>query len=108
MALEGTSVLTTQQVRTPEPLPASPRLALVNSPARDSGDNRPRPLEVAECSMCGVTHPLGLLIPDGSPVCADIRWYCKDVKSCTERWTRALRLRPEAPHAEAQSVTSAT
>ena len=51
--------------------------------------NRPRPLEVAECSMCGIALPLGLLVPDGGPTCADIRWYCKDAISCTERWTTA-------------------
>ena len=39
--------------------------------------------------MCGIALPLALLVPDGSQACADIRWYCKDVKSCTERWTTA-------------------
>jgi len=52
--------------------------------------NRPRPLEVAQCSMCGITLPLALLVPDGGQACADIRWYCKDAMSCTERWTTAL------------------
>ena len=51
--------------------------------------DRPRPLEVAECSMCGIALPLGLLVPDGGQACADIRWYCKDAMSCTERWTTA-------------------
>jgi hypothetical protein len=27
------------------------------------------------------------MVPDGGRACADIRWYCKDAKSCTERWT---------------------
>jgi hypothetical protein len=40
--------------------------------------------------MCGIALPLGLLVPDGGQACADIRWYCKDAKSCTERWTTAL------------------
>ena len=40
--------------------------------------------------MCGIERPLGLLVPDGGGACADIHWYCKDVKSCTERWTAAL------------------
>jgi len=53
------------------------------------GGNRLRPLEVAECSMCGVARPLGLLIPDGGSACDAVRWYCKDVKSCTERWVAA-------------------
>ena len=59
-----------------EPPPATPR-------------NQPRPLEVAQCSMCGIALPLGLLVPDGGQACADIRWYCKDAMSCTKRWTAA-------------------
>ena len=51
--------------------------------------DQPRPLEVAQCSMCGTALPLGLLIADGGQACANIRWYCKDTKSCTERWTSA-------------------
>jgi hypothetical protein len=39
--------------------------------------------------MCGIALPLGLLVPDGGQACTDIRWYCKDAKSCTERWTTA-------------------
>jgi hypothetical protein len=30
------------------------------------------------------------MMPDGGRACADIRWYCKDAKSCTERWTAQL------------------
>jgi len=40
--------------------------------------------------LCGIARPLGLLVPDGGQACADIRWYCKDSKSCTERWIAAL------------------
>jgi hypothetical protein len=39
--------------------------------------------------MCGIALPLALLVPDGGQACADIRWYCKDAKSCTDRWTTA-------------------
>ncbi len=111
MAAEGAPILTAQQIRQYEQVPASPRLTVVNSPVPEVGDSRPRPLEVAECSMCGVTHPLGLLIPDGTPACADIRWYCKDVKSCTERWTAALQQAPApapaAPRGEVRRAVSA-
>jgi hypothetical protein len=31
------------------------------------------------------------MVPDGGQACADIRWYCKDAKSCTERWTATLQ-----------------
>jgi len=34
--------------------------------------------------------PLELMVPDGGQACADIRWYCKDIKSCTQRWTARL------------------
>jgi hypothetical protein len=66
---------------TPRPAPARPLTAMQR--------NRPRPLEVAQCSMCGIALPLALLVPDGGQACADIRWYCKDAMSCTERWTTA-------------------
>ncbi len=65
----------------PGPDPAEPSTAVQR--------NRPRPLEVAQCSMCGVALPLGLLVPDGGQACVDIRWYCKDAMSCTARWTTA-------------------
>jgi hypothetical protein len=72
----------------PEQPPASPRLALADPPAATQ-PGRPRPLEVAPCALCGIALPLGLLVPDGGQACADIAWYCKDAKSCTERWTTA-------------------
>ena len=53
-------------------------------------DDRQRPLPSAQCSLCGIALPTGLLVPDGGQACADIRWYCKDAKSCTERWTANL------------------
>ena len=71
----------------PEQL-AGPRPALAEPPAPAQRD-RLRPLEVARCAMCGTVLPLGLLVPDGGQGCADIRWYCKDARSCTERWTTA-------------------
>ena len=37
--------------------------------------------------MCGIALPLALMVPDGGQACADIRWYCKDAMSCTQRWT---------------------
>jgi hypothetical protein len=51
---------------------------------------RPRPLEAAQCSLCGIELPKGLLMPDGGIACTDIRWYCRDTRSCTERWTARL------------------
>ena len=58
-------------------------------------DDRNRPLPSAQCSLCGIALPTGLMVPDGGQACVDIRWYCKDAKSCTERWTASL---PRQPH----------
>jgi|SRR5690348_14756875 hypothetical protein len=102
MAPQVSSVLAMPQARQPEPFPFSFRSAVADSaPAEGSL----RPLEVAECTMCGIERPLGLLVPDGGGACADIRWYCKDVKSCTERWTTAVAQKPAYLPQEAQPVT---
>jgi hypothetical protein len=53
-------------------------------------DDLHRPLPSAQCSLCGIALPTGLMVPDGGQACADVRWYCKDAKSCTERWTASL------------------
>jgi len=71
----------------PEPLPVTPRLEPADSSIAGPGDAHRRPLEAAQCSLCGIALPLGLLVPDGGEACADVRWYCKDARSCTERWT---------------------
>ena len=89
MAPNASSVMTMPQTGQPEQLPVSPRSASADSPTAGPDGNHRRALEVAPCSLCGVARPLGLLVPDGAQACADIRWYCKDAKSCTERWTAA-------------------
>ena len=90
MALQASSAIALPQAWQPEQVRAGLRLAVADSAPAEQGDTRLRPLEVAECTMCGIERPLGLLVPDGGGACADVRWYCKDVKSCTERWTAAL------------------
>ena len=49
--------------------------------------DRLRQVQSARCALCGIALPTGQMVPDGGQACADIRWYCKDAKSCTERWT---------------------
>ncbi|MGH3256171.1 MAG: hypothetical protein ACRDOU_12405 [Streptosporangiaceae bacterium] len=88
VSMAGAELVTMSKETGPVQLPASPRLALAEPPALAQPD-RIRPLEVAQCSLCGVASPLGLLVPDGGQGCADVRWYCKDARSCTERWTTA-------------------
>jgi hypothetical protein len=89
------SVMAMPQTGLREQLPTSPAPAsalptpAAGLPAAAPVDNHPRPLAAAACSLCGVARPLGLMVPDGSPAEAGTHWYCKDVKSCTERWTTA-------------------
>ena len=80
------AVMTTCLETGPDQLAITPGPAPVEPPPATQR-NQPRPLEVAQCSMCGIALPLGLLVPDGGQACADIRWYCKDAMSCTKRWT---------------------
>jgi hypothetical protein len=87
MTPQASSVVRTSQGTRPEQRPASPQPTVADPPT--AARRELRPLEVAECAMCGIALPLALLVPDGGPACADIRWYCKDAKSCTERWTTA-------------------
>jgi len=96
MAPTASSVMTVSLAREPEQLPVNSRQAAADLWTPRRRDNRPRPLEVAQCSLCGLALPMGLLVPDGGHACADIRWYCKDAKSCTERWTTARPARRAA------------
>ena len=93
MAPEASSVVRTSQETRPEQHPAGPQLALSKPSA--AARRELRPLEVAECAMCGIALPLAFLVPDGGQACADIRWYCKDARSCTERWTASRGPRDE-------------
>jgi len=85
-SMAGAGLVVTSQETGPEQQTASSPMALAE-PLAPAQRDRLRPLEVAQCSMCGIALPLGLLVPDGGDGCADIRWYCKDARSCTERWT---------------------
>jgi hypothetical protein len=64
-------------------------VAAESSAAAEREDLR-RSLQAAQCSLCSTLLPVGLMVPDGGEACADIRWYCKDARSCTERWTAHL------------------
>jgi hypothetical protein len=51
------------------------------------------------CSLCGASLHRNQLVPDGGPACDDVRWYCRDVRGCTQRWT-APRMPRQARAAE--------
>jgi len=39
------------------------------------------------CWMCGIRLPAEHMVADGGGACHDLRWYCRDTRACTERWT---------------------
>ena len=47
---------------------------------------------IVSCWLCGIRTSSRQMVPDGGSACADIRWYCKDARACTGRWTM-----PRAP-----------
>jgi hypothetical protein len=46
---------------------------------------------VVSCWMCGIRLQQAQMVPDGGGACGDIRWYCRDTRACTERWTSTRR-----------------
>jgi hypothetical protein len=68
----------------------SPEVSLVMAEEKrppSVGDLSARRAAVVSCWMCGVHLPARQMVPDGGDWCEQIRWYCKDVRACTERWT---------------------
>lgn len=51
---------------------------------------------VVSCWLCGIRLHQNQMVPDGGSACLDLRWYCKDIRACTERWTSAQRQRRAA------------
>jgi hypothetical protein len=62
---------------------------------------------VASCWMCGIRLQQAQMVPDGGDACGDVRWYCKDTRACTERWTSARRQARAAEVATGGGVSAA-
>ncbi|MGH3188983.1 MAG: hypothetical protein ACRDPY_06485 [Streptosporangiaceae bacterium] len=63
-----------------EPAPWSPQPAAAR-------EDRRRAAPAVACAMCGIQLPAHQMVADGGQACADIRWYCRDARACTDRWT---------------------
>jgi hypothetical protein len=56
------------------------------------------PAPVQSCWLCGIRLPTSQMVPDGGRACPDLRWYCRDTRACTQRWTsHAAKLAPVRP-----------
>jgi hypothetical protein len=58
-------------------------------PGRGSGGRR---AGVVSCWMCGIRLHSSKMMPDGGDWCDDTKWYCRDAKACTQRWTTSRRV----------------
>jgi hypothetical protein len=59
-------------------------------------EDRPATPDVVTCWLCGTRLPPHQMVPDGGTACDDVRWYCRDTRACTERWTADSRQRQAA------------
>lgn len=67
---------------------------------RRSALHRGDPAAVRSCWMCGIRLPGDQMVADGGSACPDLRWYCRDMWACTQRWTS----RPAKTAASRQSA----
>lgn len=64
-----------------------------------SGDSLLAGPATERCWLCGARLAVQMMVADGGSGCADVRWYCRNTRVCTDRWTaqRARRLDSEEP-----------
>ena len=62
---------------------------------------------VVSCWLCGIRLHQNQMVPDGGSACLDIRWYCKDIRACTDRGFSARRQRLAAEAAAPGMATAA-
>jgi hypothetical protein len=72
--------------------PASPPQEQVAGPSaggRDavSGDSIPAGSATERCWLCGARLAVQMMVADGGSGCQDVRWYCRNTRVCTDRWT---------------------
>ena len=67
---------------------------------------RMRP-SVERCWMCGSRLPVAQMVADGGNACGSLRWYCLDVRGCTERWTARVAPPDSARGGDTAAATQA-
>ena len=61
------------------------------APARH-GKAVPAGSATERCWLCGARLAVQMMVADGGSGCTDVRWYCRNTRVCTDRWT-AQRVR---------------
>ena len=62
---------------------------------------------IVPCWLCGTHLQHHQMMADGGSACSDIRWYCRDTRACTERWTSARRQARAAEAAPGRGASEA-
>lgn len=57
---------------------------------------KPAADDQGRCWLCGARLGVHQLVADGGSACEDVRWYCRDTRACTERWTAQRPRRRDA------------
>ena len=78
---------------------------LPNAPAPSSP--LARRTAVVSCRLCAIRLHQNQMVPDGGDACPDLRWYCKDIQACTDRWSSAQRQKRAAEAAAPGKATAA-
>ena len=76
------------------------------SEAPSPGSSPARRTAVVSCWLCGIRLHQNQMVPDGGSACPDLRWYCSDVRACTDRWSSAPRQRRTAGAATPGKATA--
>ena len=81
--------------------PAGPPREQVAGPAAGGRDavpwgSIPAGSATERCWLCGARLAVQMMVADGGSGCADVRWYCRNTRVCTDRWTAQRTRLPES------------
>jgi hypothetical protein len=83
----------------PQEQVAGPRAGGRDAAPAGRGNAVPAGSATERCWLCGARLATYMLMADGGSACPDVRWYCRDTRACTSRWTvqRLRRLESGEP-----------
>lgn len=73
------------------PAPTVTKMSNLPPDAHPPSSPLARRTAVVSCWLCGIRLHQNQMVPDGGSACPDLRWYCTDIRACTDRWSSAQR-----------------
>ena len=71
----------------PQEQVAGPHAGRRDADPAGRGNAVPAGSATERCWLCGARLATYMLMADGGSACEDVRWYCRDARACTSRWT---------------------